>query len=640
MIASLLRSNIRFKLVVSLLLIVVVMGTLSLIVGIRIINKNVIREATDSVRNSLAATTELYDEEVQKRSRIVEYLAKTAEIVKASSERNRPFLFAKLAQIKAEFGFDIVNVVNPDGSILVRANNFDAWGDSVANYRYIQWVMRNKKPAAGTGVLGLENIRKEGKDLAERTINHVVPTPLARARESQTLNEALVMKAASPIFENGEMIGILYAAVLLNNNDQFIDRFKRLVFKEERIDGREVGASTLFLGDIRVTTNVVDTLGKRAIGTQVSEEVYKKVYEEGQTWVGQAFVVAAWYISGYSPLRDVDGRILGMLYVGVLKEKFDAALRTTTLLFLLVIVVTVLVALPLSLYLINATTKPVQRIIAATADIARGDYHPIAVLPRDDDDARKIAAGFNAMVMAIEERDRKIQDQAERTILKSEKLASLGRLASGIAHEINNPLTGVLTFSSLLLGDLAGTKFEEDLKVIRDETLRCRKIVRGILDFARENEPQKTAAELNEVIDETLAIFEKNVTFHNVEIVRAFAPDLPPIQLDISQFKQVVSNLAVNAADAMPKGGRLTLTTSWDRAAGRVEVRFADTGVGIPPENLSRLFEPFFTTKDRGKGTGLGLAVVYGIIKRHNGTIDVRSKPGEGTEFIIRLPLA
>jgi len=635
-----LRSGIRFKLVVSLLAIVVVMGSLSLGVGISIINKNVIREATESVRNSLAATTELYNEEIQKRARIVEYLAKTAEIVKATAGRDRAFLFAKLAQIKTEFGFDIVNVVNPDGSILVRANNFDAWGDSVASYRYIQWVMKNRKTAAGTGVLGLENIRKEGKDLAERTVIKVVPTPLARPLASQTLNDALVMKAATPIVEDGTMIGILYAAILLNNNDQFIDRFRRLVFKEERIDGREVGTSTLFLGDIRVTTNVVDTLGKRAIGTQVSEEVYKRVYEEGQTWVGQAFVVAAWYISGYSPLRDVDGHILGMLYVGVLKEKFDEALRTTTLLFLLVIVVTVLVALAFALYLINATTKPVKRIIAATADVARGNYRPIEVLPRDDGDARKIATGFNAMVAAIEERDRKIQDQAERTILKSEKLASLGRLASGIAHEINNPLTGVLTFSSLLLGDLAGTKYEEDVKVIRDETLRCRKIVRGILDFARENEPQKTAADLNEVIDETLAIFEKNVTFHNVAIVRAFAPDLPPVQLDISQFKQVISNLAVNAADAMPKGGRLTLTTSLDRAAGRVDVRVADTGVGIPAENLSRLFEPFFTTKDRGKGTGLGLAVSYGIIKRHNGTIDVRSKPGEGTEFTIRLPLS
>ena len=155
-------------------------------------------------------------------------------------------------------------------------------------------------------------------------------------------------------------------------------------------------------------------------------------------------------------LKAYDGRfkdIFEEVFEAEFKEKFDAALRTTTLLFLMVIVVTVLVALVLALYLINATTKPVKRIIAATSDVARGNYRPIEIRPRDDDDARKIASGFNAMVGAIEERDRKLQDQAERTILKSEKLASLGRLASGIAHEINNPLTGVLTFSSLLLGE-------------------------------------------------------------------------------------------------------------------------------------------------------------------------------------------
>jgi two-component system NtrC family sensor kinase len=263
-------SNIRFKLVVSLLLIVAVLGSLSLVIGVNIINKNLVREATESVRNSLAATVELYNEEVDKRSAIVEYLAKTSEIVRATADGDRAFLFEKLSQIKTEFGFDIVNVVHPDGSILVRANNYDAWGDSVAHYRYIQWVMRNRKLAAGTGILGPENIRQESKTLAERTIIPVVATPLARPRESGIEDRALVMKAAAPIFADGRMTGILYAAVLLNNNDQFIDRFKRLVFKDERIGGREVGASTIFLGDMRVTTNVADRTGKRAIGTLVS----------------------------------------------------------------------------------------------------------------------------------------------------------------------------------------------------------------------------------------------------------------------------------------------------------------------------------------------------------------------------------
>jgi two-component system NtrC family sensor kinase len=631
-------SNIRFKLVVSLLSIVVVMGSLSLIIGINIINKNLVREATESVRNSLAATTELYDEEVVKRSRIVEYLSKTSEIVRATTGEDRKFLFAKLAQIKTEFAFDIVNVVKADGTILVRANNFDAWGDSVAHYRYIQWVLRNRKPAAGTGILGYENIRNEGKDLADRTIIKVVPTPLARQRDSQVEDRALVLKVAAPIIEDGRMVGILYAAVLLNNNDRFIDRFRRLLFKEERIDGREVGASTIFLDDIRVTTTITDRSNQRAIGTQVSDEVYRKVYEEGQTWVGQAFVVDSWYISGYAPLRDIDGRALGMLYVGVLKDKFDAALRTTTVLFLLVIGLTMLIALFLSVYLIGVYMKPVQRIIAATQDITVGNYHRIDVRPRDDADSRKIGAAFNTMAAAIEERDRKLQEMTERTILKSEKLASIGRLASGIAHEINNPLTGVLTYSCLLLEDLQGTAYAEDLEVIRDETLRCRKIVRGILDFARENEPEKTSADINAVLDGTLEILEKNVHFQNIEIVRRYDPALPAVPVDVHQFKQVISNLAVNAADAMPNGGRLTLATTFDREAGQIVIRVADTGAGIAPEHMARLFEPFFTTKEKGKGTGLGLPVVYGIIRRHNGTIDVRSTVGAGTEITIKLP--
>jgi len=631
-------SNIRFKLVVSLLLIVAVLGSLSLVIGVNIINKNIVREATESVRNSLAATVELYDEEVQKRSAIVEYLAKTSEIVQAAIAGDRTYLRDKLTRIKTEFGFDIVNVLRPDGTVLVRANNFDAWGDSVAHYRHIQWVLRNRKPAAGTGILGPESIRNEGRDLAERTPIRVVATPMARTRESRTEDRALVMKAASPITEDGRMVGVLYAAVLLNNNDAFIDRFRRLLFKEERKDGREVGSSTIFLNDVRVTTTIMDDKGRRAVGTLVSDEVFRNVYGEGQSWFGPAFVVDKWYISGYAPLRDIDDRPIGMLYAGVLKDKYDAVLRTTTILYLLVIGLTTLIAIVLSVYLVGLWTKPVHRIMAATRDIAEGNYHRIETRPSDDDDTRNIARGFNVMAAAIEERDRQLKEINERAILKSEKLASLGRLASGIAHEINNPLTGVLTYSSLLLEDLEGTTYAKDLEVIRDETLRCRKIVRGILDFARENEPEKTLADIAAVLDDTLGILSRNVHFQNIEIVRKYDPGRPRIPVDVHQFMQVVSNLALNAADAMPEGGRLTLTTEMDRDRNRIVLRIADTGTGITPEHMSRLFEPFFTTKDKGKGTGLGLPVVYGIIRRHNGTIDVKSEVGKGTEFTITLP--
>ncbi len=242
------------------------------------------------------------------------------------------------------------------------------------------------------------------------------------------------------------------------------------------------------------------------------------------------------------------------------------------------------------------------------------------------------------MVDAIEERDRQLKDLAERTILKSEKLASIGRMASGIAHEINNPLTGVLTYSSLLLEDMKGTPYEEDLKVIRDETLRCRGIVRGILDFARDTKSERAPADLNEIIGDALRILEKHVTFHNVEIVRDLDPSLPPVNVDAGEIRSVINNLAVNAADAMPQGGRLTIRSFVEPGTGMIVVSVADTGVGISEENLAKIFEPFFTTKDRGQGTGLGLAMTYGAIQRHGGLIDVQSKVGAGTEFIIKLP--
>ena len=638
MIKSIARSNIRFKLVVSLLAVVFLAGILSVIVGLSALNTNLVRDAYATVRTNLASTSELYREEIDNRSRIIEHIARRPEIVRAAAAGDRAFLHGQAVEIKREFGFDIVDVINADGTMLVRANNFGAFGDSLAGYRTVQEVLRTRAPIAGTGLLDFEDIAREGDDLASRTRIRVVPTSHARRRPSPVEDRALVIKIAAPILDGERLAGILYGAVLLNNNDGFVDRFKRLVFKDEEIDGKDAGTTTIFLGDVRVATNVADASGRRAIGTQVSEEVYRKVFEEGETWVGKAFVVDDWYISGYAPLYDFDGEILGMLYVGVLKEKFDVVVRNTTVSYLLVILAATVLALALSGYLINLYTKPVKRIIDASTEMALGFYHRIEVDPHDDVDARALGRAFNGMVDAIEERDRQLKDLAERTILKSEKLASIGRLASGIAHEINNPLTGVLTYSSLLLEDMKGTPYEEDLKVVRDETLRCRGIVRGILDFARDTKPERAPADLNEIVEDALRSLEKHVTFQNIAVVKALDRGLPRVSVDAGEIRSVINNLAVNAADAMPGGGRLTITTSVEPGTGLVVLSVADTGAGISEENQNKIFEPFFTTKDRGQGTGLGLPMVYGAVQRHGGQIDFHSAVGVGTEFIIKLP--
>ena len=228
----------------------------------------------------------------------------------------------------------------------------------------------------------------------------------------------------------------------------------------------------------------------------------------------------------------------------------------------------------------------------------------------------------------------------EERMMRSEKLASIGRLAAGIAHEINNPLTSVLTFSSLLLKKAENDDQKEKLGIIVQETTRCRRIVRDLLNFARQGEPKKEECSINQVIDSALSLTGNQMKIGDKRIaVKKELGELPLLQLDPNQMLEVFVNIMINAIDAMPRGGELTLATCLAQDGKTVEIVVSDTGCGIPRQNLARIFDPFFTTKEAGKGTGLGLSVTYGIIDRHNGSIDVDSEVGRGTTLTIRLPV-
>lgn len=225
-------------------------------------------------------------------------------------------------------------------------------------------------------------------------------------------------------------------------------------------------------------------------------------------------------------------------------------------------------------------------------------------------------------------------------LLQSEKMASLGKLAAGIAHQINNPLSGIMLFSNLLLeNEEMPHEWGTDLKRIADEAERCRSIVKELLEFARQTEQKVKRVDINRALGQTIFLLEKQVLFQNIEIVKDFDPGTPEICADPQQLNHVYMNLILNAAEAMEGQGTLTLRTRPCEAPMAAEFQICDTGTGIPPEIQSKIYEPFFTTKDIGKGTGLGLAMVYGILEQHGGTIDIESREGEGAAFIVRLPL-
>jgi len=632
------KTNIRDKLMMSLISVVLVTGISSGIVGLWIIKSNVVGQAYDNVQSDLMTAQYIYNHRIHIINLFMDHLASLPYLKTAIVTKDRQLLIAKLREMMRSLNIDIINITDPQGKIIVRAGNPGISGDYITGDPYIEYVKKTGKPCWGSDVISKEHLDREGRRLAEQAFTGIVPTKMVKKDFRHYIDNGLVIKAAAPVFRNGKLVGIIYGARLLNRNYELVDRIKNLVFKDEKINGYDLGTATIFLGDVRISTNVKRKSGERAIGTRISEEVYQQVHDKGKLWIDKAFVVDKWYISAYSPIKDIRNEVIGVLYVGLLEEKFDKVKRETTFFFLLIIVFSTLIAIVITSYLIQNIINPVRTLVEASNEIAQGNYQ-ISIPVESKDELGYLCNTFNLMVDAIVERDNKLKEQTQKQIAQSEKLASLGRLASGIAHEINNPLTGVLTYSSVLLEDLRDTEYREDLDVIVSETLRCRKIVQEILDFARETRLEKARVNINSVIHDALSILEKNFNFQNIKIIRKFKDTIPDVCCDVNLFKSVINNLALNAADAMPDGGMLEIATEYDETNDCIVMTFSDNGSGITPEDLDKIFDPFFTTKETGKGTGLGLAVSYGIIQRHKGKIDVKSTPGMGTTFTITLPV-
>jgi two-component system NtrC family sensor kinase len=632
------KAKISTKLVISLMSVVVISGISSLVISRNVISENVVGQAYEEVRSHLNTARDFYNERIHIIYLFMNHLSSLSYLQAALLQNNRPLLIEKMREVKKELNIDIITITDAGGRVVARANSFENYGDDVSGDLFVKYVLENRKSCSGTDIVTRDQLLLESKELADQAFIKVIQTPRARPIDKIVEVNGMCKKAAAPIISNGRLIGVIYGAKLLNNNFEMVDRIKKLLFRDEMIGGYEIGTLTIFMDDIRISTNVKRSDGSRAVGTQVSEEVYRKIFDERKVWLDKAFVVNNWYLSGYSPIYGIDHRVIGILYVGILEEKYNQIKRNATLFALMVILITVGIAVLLSIYLIRNIITPIRHLVSASKQIAMGNYiNKIDVISSDE--MGYLCETFNKMIDAIGERDRKLKEQTEMQMAQSEKLASLGRLASGIAHEINNPLTGVLSYSTVLYEEMKDPGYRADMKVIIDETLRCREIVKGILDFARETKIDKRLGNINKIIIELFSILEKHITFQNIRIKKDLAENLPEFNIDANQIKQVLNNLAVNAADAMHDGGELTVSTRYDGVKGNVIVKVSDTGIGIKEEDLSKIYDPFFTTKETGKGTGLGLSVTYSIIQRHNGTIRVESTVGKGTTFTIEFPV-
>lgn len=522
------------------------------------------------------------------------------------------------------------------------------------------------QPAAkeGTSIEVLEPPQQP--DLLTSPLLARVPVPLVSTRNAAPTERVreeramVLLSTRSVRAPDGQLLGHVRAGVLLNRNLPFIDHINEIVYPEGSLPFGSRGTATLFLDDVRISTNVRlfgPAKDERAIGTRVSQSVRDAVLDRGQTWLDRAFVVDEWYVSAYQPLSDSAGKRVGMLYVGYLEAPFTllkyAALAAIGVVFFAVMIVAAVVSLRWA----RTIFRPVER-MEATMQCVEGGELDARVGPVDsEDEIGRLAQHLDRLLDVIDEKTRALQswnaeldakvvertrelETAQGQLLRSEKLAAVGQLTASIAHEINNPIAviqGNLDLVRTQLPPEAELTVRDELRLIDTQVERMRLIVTQLLQFARPAEYAGyiTPVDTQRVVQDCLVLVGHLLSRTRIEVQRHFGANRHPA-MNANELQQVLVNLMVNAIHAMPEGGRLDLDTA-DVGDDVVEITVADTGPGLDAELMDQLFQPFVTRKK--DGTGLGLWISRTLVQRYGGDLRAANRARGGAAFTVRLRL-
>lgn len=625
----------RSKITIGLIVILFLSHILLAVVISIYVNKTFIGQVQLSVRHDIYSAKNIYEGYAEKIERMLRAVSFRRTIGGPLDEEISRDLGKVFGSIYESSGIDLLILTDTNGIVLFRAHNPDSKGDDVSGMPIIAQVMKDWVPVSGTTIMPAEMVAREGKKVAGRTVIDLIPTPRSVPVSKPKENRAMLVASAVPFYEisSGRKLGILFGAYLLNRDEVIVDRIREEVFEDPAFAYLDAGTATIFFNDLRISTNVSWPDGKRAVGSLLSEDVYQHVIRNGKIWSDRAFVVNDWCITAYEPIRDIDSSIVGALYVGVPESPYKQPVRVLILFIILVMFITAFAALLFTYFYIKRMLGPVDSIVLMCRKLMQGELSVrCGISPSGE--MGLLCTTMDQMADSFERYKANLQRETQLQIGQSEKLASIGRLAAGIAHEINNPLTSVLNYAHLVRQSCSQDKgVTEDLDVIIDETNRIRKIVRELLDFARQSPAVRESVDINALLKQLISLIRGQSEFRSIRFVEHYDDGLRPFDSDKNQLQQVFLNIILNAAESISGEGTIIVTT--EDQNDRFVIRISDTGCGIPPGDLDRIFDPFFTTKSRGKGTGLGLSISYGIVKQFGGELSCNSREGEGTEFMI-----
>lgn len=641
---------VRTKLLVSFSTVVLIAGILTVVTGSVLISRTVLGEAerrvTLGLKTARATLSSRMDEAQKTAGVLADWVAEHSDVEADGLSE------AFLAKIREKLDFDFLHVVNSEGVISATARG-DARGMQVGDSPIVAAALQQGRAAAGLRMIELPRLAAESAELAARAYIRVIDTPRAKPGGLEELREALVMEATAPIIQApGRVVGVVRVGMMLNRNYELVDFVRDNVFTMATYDGRSLGTVTIFAHDVRIATNVIGPDGERAIGTRVSEEVYDKVLGEGEMWIGPAYVVGNWYVSAYEPLYDPHGSTIGILYVGVLKDRYDDMRRQATSIFLVLALLALVMAAVVGSWQAWRLARPIRLLTDGAAAVAAGDlaYRLPEPPSAQRDEIKRLTVAFNAMVAALNEREDELRESHDELARTAEELQRWNQnyldTLEFITHELKNQVAAMKINLLAVRDGYVGPLTDDQTEALTDVVTAVNRTEEMILNYLNLSRIEKGDLEVRarpvqvevDVVRPVLREIRAQFDDKNMQVEVDLPEDLL-VSADPSLLQIVYENLLSNAAKYGHEGGLVRVSGS--RINGWVELHVWNEGPGVPPEQLDQLFRKFSRLQPPGeqeRGTGLGLFITREIVRKHGGDIRAEGRHEQWIDFVFTLP--
>jgi len=661
------KGTVRYKLLVLVLLPILLVMPIALAMAVYWGSRFSYEQLFIKVNTDLSVTHDIFGRMREDYLNQLTSLAQSYDFRVALQKENKTALQEQVTRLKNTTGFNYLHLVNPDGNWIFE-------GQQSGQVRFSSSFQRALEGQAITGIeiFSHEELAAEEPAMATLLELQLLETPRARPTERKTENRGMMIRTIVPISnDQGKTIALLDGGVLLNNNFEFVDTIRDLVYGPGSLPEGSIGTVTVFLDDVRISTNVPLRLRERALGTRVSNEVRTKVLDHGEKWIDRAFVVNDWYISAYEPIIDIDGQRVGILYAGFLEKPFRNELWRALFVLIFIFIALMIFYALVAIRGAKSIFKPIEAMSNVVSATRAGDKSQRIGNIESTDELGVLAREFDAMLELLQQRQQELETWAEQLeekvterttelqqkntdlrhtitalhqtrqkLVVAEKLAALGELTAGVAHEINNPTQVILGNLDVLSESLGKNvePVEDEIELIIQQVYRIQEIVNHLLQYARPDQYASYIDEIdvNEIVQETLKLVRHLQTKNRVNLSLELNAT-QHIEINPQELEQVLVNLISNAIHALPDvGGKIKISSrNWEDKGIVIEIK--DNGCGIDEEQIGKIFNPFYSTKGQGEGTGLGLSVSYGIIRRYGGNITVTSTPGKGSDFCVWL---